>query len=111
MKQSNIFVYIELSKMVGALSCDGDDQNLKKTLLKQSAYFRIIEPKLFPQPLQIKWEKIIKLASYKGVKQDADGRIVLSAFANTIGQWSAAECKMFVDSIVSLLSEVKKEFA
>ncbi len=110
MKQSNIFVYTELSKMVGALSSDGDDQYLKKTLLRQSAYFKIIEPKLFPEPLQHEWEKIIALASHKGVKRDADGRIICSAFNNTIYEWSAAECKAFVALIVNLFNEIKKEF-
>ena len=110
MKQSNIFVYIELSKMIDALCIDDKSENLKIKLLQLSAYFNIIEPRFFPESLREVWENIIKLAGSKGTKHDEQGRIISSEFTNTITGWTSAECQRLVDSIAGLYGNLKLEF-
>ncbi|KQS31457.1 hypothetical protein ASG33_14195 [Dyadobacter sp. Leaf189] len=109
MKKSNIFAYIELTKLMEELRAPADGM-LKQKLKSQSAYFNIIEPRYFSEDLIGEWESILSVIRQKGAKTDGDGKIISNAVSNTIDHLSEKECQALVDKIAAVYAQVKKEF-
>lgn len=109
MKPSNIFAYIELTKFVDSLTRDVDRS--RADLLALHAYFKIIPSKMFSEDLAPEWDSLYDRVTRSGVAYDDEGRIVLNAVKNTIGQMSKSECSEIVDRIVMLKQKVDYEFA
>jgi hypothetical protein len=109
MKTSNIFAYIELSKLVDELSNVSSSEKLKEKLKTQSAYFNILEPRYFSDSLVNEWEGILNFTKTKGAKVDDDGRVIANAIPNTIESLTALECQRLVDQVYALYEKVKKE--
>ena len=107
MNKSNIFVYIELSKLVSGLNAN---VLLAKNSLKlQASYFNIIPSKYFSEDLSPEWERILQQIKQHGPLLDEDGNVVMSAIANTIAQMSQQECVTIAMSIINLYEKVKLE--
>lgn len=110
MKKSNIFAYIELSKLVDELKMVGTSEKLKEKLKAQSAYFNIIEPRYFSESLVGEWEGILYLARQKGARKDDEGKVISNAISNTIENLSYNECQKLVDQVFILHEKVSREF-
>ena len=110
MKKSNIFAYIELTKLVDELKSSPEAGRLKQKLKSQSAYFNIIEPRYFSEGLVGEWESILSVIKQKGAKMNEEGKVVSNAVSNTIDQLSDRECQVLVDKIEGVYAQVKKEF-
>lgn len=108
MNKSNIFVHIELSKLVAGLHIE--TFQLKQSLKSQAGYFNIIPPKYFSDALCPEWEKITEQIRHKGPKLGADGKVVVNAVTNTIDQMSHQECAALAAQIMNLNEKVKLEF-
>jgi len=107
MKKSNIFVYIELSKLVESLTTN---VLLSKQHLKaQAGYFQLIPSRYFSDNLYPEWESICNIVKHKGPKKDESGRIIQNAVANTIDQMSPQECVAVANRILLLFEKVKAE--
>lgn len=109
MKTSNIFAYIELSKLVEELDSAGTSEKLKEKLKAQSAYFNILEPRYFSESLIHEWERILDFTKQKGAKVDEEGRVVSNAIPNTIESLTITECQKLVDQVYALYEKLKKE--
>ena len=109
MKKSNIFAYIELTKLVEELRVSNTSGHLKQKLKSQSAYFNIIEPRYFSDSLIGEWEQILSIIKQRGVKVNEEGKVVSNAVSNTIEQFSDRECEVLVDKVYSLYDQVKRE--
>jgi hypothetical protein len=109
MKTSNIFAYIELSKLVEELKRAGTSEKLKEKLRAQSAYFNILEPRYFSDSLTHEWEKILQFTKQKGVRVDADGRVTANAIPNTIESLSITECQRLAEQVFSVHDKLTKE--
>ncbi|GLU52066.1 hypothetical protein [Dyadobacter frigoris] len=108
MNKSNIFVHIELSKLVACLTTN---VLLSKDYLKsQAGYFNIIPAKYFSDALCPEWEKIIALIKQKGPKLDENGKVVINSVINTINQMSSQECVAVAMRIINLGEKVRLEF-
>jgi len=110
MKKSNIFAYIELSKLVEELKPVLSSEELKDKLRAQSAYFNIIQPKYFSDALVQEWEGILNLTKQKGARVDEEGKVVSTAISNTIENFSPMECRKLADKVFLLYEKVKMEF-
>jgi hypothetical protein len=110
MKKSNIFAYIELTKLVEELKVAGESGRLKQKLKSQSAYFNIIEPRYFSEGLVNEWETVLSVIKQKGAKLSDEGKVVSNAVSNTIDHLSDKECELLVDKVYSIYDQVKKEF-
>lgn len=110
MKKSNIFAFIEFSKLAEGLRTSPDRRKLKEQLKSQAAYFNIIEPKYFSEDLVEEWENILGSTRKSGAKVNEEGRVVSNAVTNTIEQMSDVECKVLVDRVNALYDKLKKEF-
>lgn len=110
MKKSNIFAFIEFSKLAEGLRAPETDRKFKDQLKSQAAYFNIIEPKYFSDDLVKEWEVILGSAKRHGAKVNEEGRIVSGAVKNTIEQMSESECAMLVERVNALYEKLKKEF-
>ena len=110
MKKSNIFAYIELTKLVEELKASSSSVQLKQKLKSQSAYFNIIEPRYFSESLINDWEGILSLIKQKGVKVNEEGKVISNAVSNTIDHLSDRECEVLVDKVYTLYDQVKREF-
>ncbi|MCE6990460.1 hypothetical protein [Dyadobacter sp. CY323] len=110
MKKSNIFAYIELTKLVDELKSSSEAGKLKQKLKSQSAYFNIIEPRYFSEGLVGEWESILSVIKQKGAKTNEEGKVVSNAVSNTIDQLSDKECEVLVDKIRVVYDQVRKEF-
>lgn len=108
MKKSNIFVHIELSKLVEHLN--PNVSLAKENLKSQAGYFNIIPTKYFSDTLSEEWEQILKTVKKNGARTDQNGRILSNAVIHTIDQMSAQECIEIVVRIMSLHEKVKTEF-
>ncbi|TDE10717.1 hypothetical protein [Dyadobacter psychrotolerans] len=108
MKKSNIFVHIELSKLVSGLSTD--TALIKDYLKSQAGYFNIISSKYFSDELSDEWEQICSQMKDKGPKTDSEGNIIASSVINTIEHISVAQCVLLVTRIKNLQQKVKEEF-
>lgn len=108
MKKSNIFAFIELTKLVNELQ--GDQSKLRQKLKSQSAYFNIIEPRYFSDGLVGEWESILSVIKQKGAKVNEEGRVVSNAVSNTIDHLSDTECVALVERVNSIYDSVKREF-
>lgn len=108
MKKSNIFAFIELTKLVDELKVD--QGKLKQKLKSQSAYFNIIEPRYFSENLTKEWESLLSEVKHKGAKVNEEGRIVTNAVINTIDHLSDRECQVIVEKVNSIYDRVRKEF-
>lgn len=108
MKKSNIFAFIELTKLVDGLK--DDRGKLKQKLKSQSAYFNIIEPRYFSDTLVEEWESILAVVKQKGAKVNEEGRIVSNAVSNTIDHLSDGECELVVERVNLIYDQVRKEF-
>lgn len=109
MKTSNIFAYIELSKLVDELSRAGSQDKLKEKLKAQSAYFNILEPRYFSEALVQEWERILDFTRQKGAKVDEEGRVIANAIPNTIESLTIMECQKLADQVYALYEKLKKE--
>ncbi|CAG4991025.1 hypothetical protein DYBT9275_00661 [Dyadobacter sp. CECT 9275] len=110
MKKSNIFAYIELSKLVEELRSAYDSGRLKDKLKSQAAYFNIIEPRYFSDASISEWEAVLDLIRQKGARTDEQGKVVLNAVSNTIDHLSEKECMVLADKVYFVFDKVKKEF-
>jgi hypothetical protein len=110
MKKSNIFAYIELTKLVDELKSSPDASKLKQKLKSQSAYFNIIEPRYFSEGIVGEWESILSVIKQKGAKVNEEGKVVSNAVSNTIDHLSDRECQVLVDKIEVVYAQVKQEF-
>ena len=108
MKKSNIFAFIELSKLVEELKVD--QSKLRQKLKSQSAYFNIIEPRYFSDGLVGEWDSILSVIKQKGAKVNEEGRVVSNAVSNTIDHLSDHECRSLVDRVQLIYDSVRKEF-
>lgn len=108
MKKSNIFAFIELTKLVDELKVD--QGKLRQKLKSQSAYFNIIEPRYFSESLVNEWESLLSVVKQKGAKVNEEGRVVTNAVINTIDHLSDSECQMIVEKVNSIYDRVRKEF-
>ncbi len=108
MKKSNIFAFIELTKLVEELKVD--QSKLRQKLKSQSAYFNIIEPRYFSEGLIGEWESILTVIKQKGAKVNEEGRIVSNAVSNTIDHLTDKECQLLVERVHSIYDSVRKEF-
>lgn len=108
MKKSNIFAFIELTKLVEELKVD--ESKLRQKLKSQSAYFNIIEPRYFSEGLIGEWESILTVVKQKGAKVNEEGRIVSNAVSNTIDHLTDNECQLLVERVHSVYDSVRKEF-
>jgi hypothetical protein len=109
MKKSNIFAYIELTKLVEELRTSASEK-LKQKLKSQSAYFNIIEPRYFSEDLINEWENILSVLKQKGAKVNEDGKVVSNAISNTIDNLTDKECQSVVERVYTLYDKVKVEF-
>ncbi|MBE9463759.1 hypothetical protein ACFP1I_08815 [Dyadobacter subterraneus] len=107
MNKSNIFVYIELSKLVANLTANV--LLSKETLKAQAGYFNIINGKYFSDVLCPEWEQIASELKQKGPKKDQEGKIKNNAFVHTIDQMSQQECINMIFRITALYEKVKLE--
>lgn len=110
MKKSNIFAYIELTKLVDELKTSGENGQIKQKLKSQSAYFNIIEPRYFSDDLVGDWEGILSAIKQKGVKTNEAGQVVSNAVSNTIDHLSEQECEVLAEKIRTVYDQVKREF-
>lgn len=110
MKKSNIFAFIELTKLAENLSLPVSKGKQKDQLKSQAAYFNIIEPKYFSDALMGEWEDILGFSKKHGAKVNEEGRVVSNAVTNTIEQMSEAECDLLVARVNALYDKLKKEF-
>lgn len=110
MKKSNIFAYIELSKLAEGLRIADSAEKSKNQLKSQAAYFNIIEPKYFSDDLMTEWENILGSTKKLGAKVNEEGRIVSNAVTNTIENMSDAECQVLVERVNAIYDKLKKEF-
>ena len=108
MNQSNIFVYIELSKLAAGLTQPGNEA--KRCLKAQAGYFNIIDPKYFSDNLADEWKNITVQIRKQGPSLSKDGQVRANALINTIDQMSAQECTALIHRIISLNEKVKLEF-
>lgn len=108
MKKSNIFAFIELTKLVNELK--GDQSKLRQKLKSQSAYFNIIEPRYFSDGLVGEWESILSMIRQKGARVNEEGRVVSNAVSNTIDHLTDNECLSLVERVHSIYDSVRKEF-
>jgi len=109
MKKSNIFAYIELTKLVEELRTSASEK-LKQKLKSQSAYFNIIEPRYFSEDLINEWENILSVLKQKGAKVNEDGKVISNAISNTIDNLTDKECQSVVERVYTLYDKVKVEF-
>ncbi|MDQ6479647.1 hypothetical protein [Dyadobacter sp. LHD-138] len=110
MKKSNIFAYIELSKLADGLRVSGSGAKPKEQLKSQAAYFNIIEPKYFSDELIGEWENILGHTKKLGAKLNAEGRVISNAVTHTIENMTESECRVLVDRVNALYDKLKKEF-
>lgn len=110
MKQSNIFTYVELSKMVESLSLAGTSGKLKERLKAQAAYFNILDPKYFSEQLSAEWEAIVIFIKKGGSRLNEEGRVVANPVTNTIDCLTEDECNDFVGRLYHLYDKLKSEF-
>jgi hypothetical protein len=110
MKKSNIFAYIELQKLVDELQQATATGKLKEKLKTQAAYFNIIEPRHFSEPLIPAWEAILAASKQKGPAVDQEGNVISNAVSNTIEGFTGKECQSLADQVYALFEKVKQEF-
>jgi|TARA_R110002124_G_scaffold104812_4_gene255162 hypothetical protein len=110
MKKSNIFAYIELSKLVEELNGIQESENLKQKLKSQSAYFSILESRYFSDPLVPIWEEIVNLTRKKEAIMDENGKLIINAINNTFDHYSNQDCKALTKKIHELFQKVEKEY-
>ena len=107
MNKTNIFVYVELSKLVSNLTLNA---LLSKELLKQqAACFNIIAGHFFSDDLNPEWEHIVSELKQYGPAFDEEGKITANALMNTIDQMSQQNCIDMIFRISSLYEKVKLE--
>ncbi|WP_025762427.1 hypothetical protein [Dyadobacter tibetensis] len=110
MKKSNIFAFIELSKLVAEISKAENPAQLKQKFKSQSAYFNILESRYFSDGLVPEWEAILKLIQKKEALVDESGRVIMNATANSLDHFTDQECKNLANKISALFQKVEKEF-
>jgi hypothetical protein len=109
-KKSNVFAFIELSKLVETLQNDSRHASLKEKLKSQSSYFNIIDAKYFSDALIEEWTDLQKVATRLGIMRDENGFVIMNAVRHTIENMTEEECALLVKRIYTLADKVKKEF-
>lgn len=112
MKKSNIFAFIELSKLVTALTNQNAavQTSCKDQLMRNSSFFNFIESKYFSDDLRPEWDQILAIVSAMGPKRDEDGFMVMNRFNHTIHELADQDCEKLVDRLVLLQQRVKEQF-
>ncbi|WP_247237825.1 hypothetical protein [Telluribacter sp. SYSU D00476] len=105
MKKSNIFAYVELTKLVGNLG----GTPLKDRLKSQAAYFNIIESRLFSDELAKDWEAIVNSVKPVTVPTATGDRVPLSQVAGTIEQMNEKDCQLLATRLKSLHQKLETE--
>jgi hypothetical protein len=107
MSRSNIFVYIELSKLVSGLTTN--IQSAKESLKIQSSYFNIIPSKYFSDTLSMEWEDILRQILVHSPSKEE--RPFMNAVSHSIEHMSQMDCLAVSANIISLHQKVVREFA
>ncbi len=110
MKKSNIFAFIELSKLVQEIQPYTDPSQLKLKLKSQAAYFNIIDSKYFSDELHDEWEAIQTMASRHGRRLTETGEVLLNSNQNTFDLFSGTECMDIKKRVCFLFEKVQREF-
>jgi hypothetical protein len=108
MKKSNIFAYVEVSKLAEMLQ--SSSASAKEALKSQAAYFNIIDPKYFSDRLADDWLSILTTVKQYGPVLDEEGKVVQNAISNTIEKMSENECERLKSEVFSLHEKLKKEY-
>lgn len=108
MKKSNIFAFVEVSKLVETLKASASP--VKETLKSQAAYFNIIDPKYFSDALVGDWAVILDMVKQHGPLLDAEGKVISNAVANTIEKMNETDCDKLKTLVFSLHDKLKKEY-
>ncbi|GAB2795402.1 hypothetical protein GCM10027275_45700 [Rhabdobacter roseus] len=107
MKKSNIFAVTELGKLVAGLREHEND--FRKGLLSQAAYFLIIDPRYFSEPLGMKWVDLQARMTQRGPLVAADGTVILNKVVHTIKYLSEVQCLEIVERLISLHNTLQEE--
>lgn len=108
MKKSNIFAFVEVSKLVEILQ--SSPSTAKETLKSQAAYFNIIDPKYFSDRLVTDWTTILDTVKQYGPVLDQEGKVVQNAISNSIEKMSETDCARLKNEVLSLHEKLKKEY-
>ena len=108
MLKSNIFVYIEISKLIANLTLD--ELTSKKQLQSQAGYFNVLPIKYFSDALAPEWDAISEDIRRAGPIMDGEGRMIRNAIANTIDQMTPSECVKITRRIMALFEKLEQEF-
>ena len=107
MDKSNIFVYIELSKLAANLTTDIGIS--KQRLKSQVGYFKIIPGKYFSDTLRPEWESIVLDMHQKDLLQNESGIGKAHALVNTIDRMTPEQCVDMSIRILSLYKKIQQE--
>lgn len=107
MKKSNIFAYVELSKLVGSLQ--NQASTLKDQLKSQAAYFNIIEGRFFSEELAKDWEAIVSTVKRAAVPAGEASRLSLGQIAGTIEEMSDKDCQLLAKRLTVLYQKLEAE--
>lgn len=108
MNKCNIFVYIELAKLVAGLKTSSSSS--KESLLNQASYFNLIPPKYFSDSLRPEWERLVVAIKRNGPLVGEEGYVIANAVVNTINTMSEAQCTFIVGEILDLYEKVRLDF-
>lgn len=107
MDKSNIFVYIELSKLAANLTADIELS--KQRLKSQVGYFKIIPGKYFSDTLRPEWDSIVSQIHQKDPAQSDSGRGKAHALVNTIDRMTPEQCVDMSLRVLSLYRKIQQE--
>jgi hypothetical protein len=107
MDKSNIFVYIELSKL--AVKLTADITLSKQQLKSQVGYFKIIPGKYFSDTLLPEWDSIVLDMHQKGPLQNESGGQKTNALVNTVDRMTPEQCVDMSLRVMSLYKKIQEE--
>lgn len=108
-RKNNIYVYIELTRLVQKLEMGGDD--FKSTLVKQAAYLHLINPKDLSVAFASDWIAIKNFVGYDGSAKISNAEMMRAPIREKVKNFTQDDINTLMMKLRDLQARLEAEFS
>jgi hypothetical protein len=107
-KKNNIYVYVELTRLLQKLEMSGDD--VKLTIVNQAAYFHLIDPKDLSISFASDWIAILNFVGYEGTARISNAETMRGPIREKVEKFTQEDISRLMNMMRDLHIRLKAEF-
>lgn len=108
-KKSNIYVYVELSRLIRKL--ETEKQDIRDTLVNQAAYFHLINPKDLSIAIASDWLSILNFIGFDGSVGISDAKMTKAPIREKVSQFTQSDIEKLMAMLHNLQTRLETELS